>query len=321
MPDQDNNETETKKEIALKKQAKVKWSIENEEMLVEWCDIGQCYKWLHMRAHMSYSGKQAWFTIPAIILSTVSGTASFAQESIPTEYQSMATMMIGTINISVGILTTIQQYLKISELNESHRISSIGWDKFARNIRIELAKTPDERMAAGDFLKYSRDEFDKLMEISPFVPDSVIDEFAKKVNDGDDDDDMSKRTRKALVKPDIMNIITSVEEKRHNWYKDVNKSKRETEVDEDLVKRLADIRQKEIEIHDKEIELKTYADTLSNEREKTNANNNLYIQQYIDTYRETNGRDPEKYDIYEYFAGSINADYIDWFLTSDWCNV
>ena len=176
-------------------------------------------------------------------------------------------------------------------------------------------------MAAGDFLKYSRDEFDKLMEISPFVPDSVIDEFAKKVNDGDDDDDMSKRTRKALVKPDIMNIITSVEEKRHNWYKDVNKSKRETEVDEDLVKRLADIRQKEIEIHDKEIELKTYADTLSNEREKTNANNNLYIQQYIDTYRETNGRDPEKYDIYEYFAGSINADYIDWFLTSDWCNV
>jgi hypothetical protein len=320
MSNHENVDVETKKDVVLKKQAKVKWSIENEEMLVEWCDIGQCYKWLHMRAHMSYSRKQAWFTIPAIILSTVSGTASFAQESIPVKYQSLATMMVGTINISVGILTTIQQYLKISELNESHRISSIGWDKFARNIRIELAKTPDERMSAGDFLKFSRDEFDKLMEISPFVPDLVIDEFKKKVKEGGDDN-ISNRPKKGLVKPDIMNIITSVEEKRHHWYKGVNKSERETEVDDDLVKRLADIRQKELEIHDKEIELKVYADTLTNERDETNSNNNLYIQQYIDTYRETNGRDPEKDDIYEHFAGSINSEYIDWFLTTDGCIV
>ena len=130
----------------------LEWSPENEMIIVEWCDSAQCYKWLHARSHEKYSSKNAWFTIPAIVLSTISGTASFAQKSVPLEYQDYAPMIIGAINISVGILTTIQQYLKIAEYNEAHRVSAISWDKFARNIRIELAKKPEDRMDAEHFL-------------------------------------------------------------------------------------------------------------------------------------------------------------------------
>ena len=131
----------------------VKWSPENEKILVEWCDIAQCYKWLNTRTNNIYSRMHAWFTIPAITLSTISGTASFAQASIPAEYQTYAPMVIGSINILIGILTTVQQYLKISELNEAHRVAAIAWDKYARNIRIELAKDPQERADAGLFIK------------------------------------------------------------------------------------------------------------------------------------------------------------------------
>lgn len=112
-----NEFVETKMVKKIDKMSKVKWSVENEQILVEWCDIAQCYKWLNTRAHNSYSYVNMWFTIPAIILSTFSGTASFAQESIPENYKSMSTMIIGSVNIAVGIITTIQQYLKISELN------------------------------------------------------------------------------------------------------------------------------------------------------------------------------------------------------------
>jgi len=163
----------------------VKWSYQNEQILVEWCDVAQCYKWLNSRAHNKYSYRNAWFTIPAITLSTISGTASFAQASIPIEYQVYAPMIIGSINILIGILTTIQQYLKVSELNEAHRVSAISWDKFARNIRIELAKSPNERMDAKSFIKISRQEFDRLMETSPAIPQDIVRKF-KETFEGQD---------------------------------------------------------------------------------------------------------------------------------------
>ncbi len=147
--------------VEKKNKQKVEWSPENEKILVEWCDIAQCYKWLNNRAHHKLSKLHAYFTIPAIVLSTITGTASFAQTSLPEDYREFAPMIIGTINIAVGILATIQQYLKISELNEAHRVAAIAWDKFARNIRIELAKAPSERPDAGLFLKHNRDEYDR----------------------------------------------------------------------------------------------------------------------------------------------------------------
>ena len=136
----ENNDGTASIMLGKNKPKNVKWSPENELIMVEWCDIAQCYKWLHLKCHRKLSNRHAWFTIPAIALSTISGTASFAQSSLPPEMQVYAPMAIGTINILIGISTTIQQYLKISELNEAHRVSGISWDKFARNIRIELAK-------------------------------------------------------------------------------------------------------------------------------------------------------------------------------------
>jgi len=195
---------------------KVEWSPENEAIMVEWCDVAQCYKWLNTQSHNKYARKNAWMTIPAIILSTISGTASFAQASLPLEYQVYAPMIIGTINIGIGILTTIQQYLKISELNEAHRVAAISWDKYARNIRIELAKDPNERMDAGQFIKISRQEFDRLMETSPSIPPEIVTQFNSvfKGMDGFAE----------LKKPDICNIIISAEKYRHHWYKELGKS-------------------------------------------------------------------------------------------------
>lgn len=194
---------------------KVEWSPENEKILVEWCDVAQCYKWLNMRSHTKFSRLHAWFTIPAIILSTISGTASFAQSSFPVSTQVYVPMAVGSLNIFIGILTTIQQYLKISELNESHRVSSIAWDKFARNIRIELAKKPEERLDAGAFIKHCRDEFDRLMETSPSISDKIVEEF--KTNFKGKDDAARKRFEQ-LRKPDICDTIVSVNETRHKWY-------------------------------------------------------------------------------------------------------
>lgn len=212
----------------------VKWSKESEKIPSEWCDIAKCYKWLHNRAHQKYSVLHAWFTIPAIIFSTISGTASFAQASLPLSFQAYAPMVIGSVNIIIGIFTTIQQYMKISELNESYRVSSIAWDKFARNISIELAKAPEERsMDAGHFLKVYREEFDRLMETSPSIPKGVTKEFVKTfsgkkpyccwpeqddVDDEEKDEEVRKTQFKSLKKPDECDTIIVSELDKHDWY-------------------------------------------------------------------------------------------------------
>jgi hypothetical protein len=213
---------------------KMEWSKENELIMVEWCDIAQCYKWLNSRSHMKYSYMNAWFTIPAIVLSTITGTASFAQSSIPIAYQTYAPMAIGSINICIGILTTIQQYLKISELSEGHRVSAISWDKFARNIRIELSKSIKDRSDAAVFIKTCRLEFDRLMETSPAISKDIVADFKNTFSGKKfflfelfdkclglggmvDVDELDKRKRlfKALNKPDICDIIVSAEERRY----------------------------------------------------------------------------------------------------------
>lgn len=325
----DNKDSSENSLTAAQDKIKLEWSPENENILVEWCDYAQCYKWLNSRAHAKYSKWHAWFTIPAIIFSTISGTASFAQSSLPLEYQSYSPMIIGSINIIVGILTTIQQYLKISELNEAHRVSSIAWDKFARNIKIELAKHPDERIEAKIFIKVCRQEFDRLMETSPDIRESVIQEFNQKFIGKEG----SKRQKKfeLLKKPDIVDRIISVNETRHKWYKEL-----ENRIEDDFDDQMADNQDKVIKeqqelLEQKEEEIKAFTEnsknmlqrqldnmkTVKKETEKVSSYKNKQIElieTYILSFQELYERKPLKDEILSNIEDNIDKDVLDDFI-------
>lgn len=155
----------------------IEWQTEHEKILTDWADKAMCYRWLHNSANEKYRILNAWYTIPVIILSTLTGTANFAQDRVPIDYQHLFVMSVGSLNILAGIVTTISQFLKISELNESHRVSSIAWDKFYRNIKIELAKSKKERVPVGQMLKLCKEEFDRLMETCPAIDPKIVNKF------------------------------------------------------------------------------------------------------------------------------------------------
>ena len=71
------------------------WTCEHEQILIEWADKAMCYRWLHSKANAMYSSLNAWYTIPVIIISTLTGTANFAQERVPLGYQNYFAMMVG----------------------------------------------------------------------------------------------------------------------------------------------------------------------------------------------------------------------------------
>ena len=197
----DNNLGETKSRIGVdNNDTRQYWKVEEEKLLEEWADKAQCFEYMHQKTHNIYKKKNGYYTIPVIIISTITGTANFAQERIPADYISIYVMVIGSLNIIAGILTTIYQYFKISELNESNRIAYLSWGKYYRDIKTELSKHPFDRTKPKELLKFSKNEYDRLIEISPAISQSTIDNFNKKVNKEDTDE---------LRKPEICDTLTA----------------------------------------------------------------------------------------------------------------
>ena len=163
------------------------WTKQQENLMAEWADKAGCYRWLHDRCEKKYSFMNMWITIPVIILSTLTGTANFALDGfIPADDPDMkkyAQAAIGGVSIFAGILTTLGNFLRFAQGSEAHRVAGIAWGKFQRQIAVELAIAPKDRIDCMDFLKICRAELDRLIEQSPPVPDDVIGEFKKEFED------------------------------------------------------------------------------------------------------------------------------------------
>lgn len=215
----------------------VEWTTEHEKILIEWADKAMCYRWLHSKSNTLFSNLNAWYTIPVIVISTLTGTANFAQTRVPEEYQNYFAMIVGGFNILGGIISTVQQFLKITQLNEAHRVSGIAWDKFYRNVKIELAKHPSERMPPGQMLKMSKEEFDRLMETSPNIPEKIVASFKTSFKHNDAFD--------KIVKPEICDVLVSTESYKNPWSNEENREKNVIEMAKN--KTLKETRQKQLD--------------------------------------------------------------------------
>ena len=185
------------------------WSCEVEKLLAEWSEKASCWRWLYSRAEKKYRHKYHFFSIPVIILSTLTGTANFAMDSyVPDTYKQLATAVVGGLNLFAGVLSTLQNFLKVAENMESARNSCVSWGKLQRSIQIELSLDRRRRQNAHDFLKVCRAEYDRLTEQSPIVDDEIIEQFKKKFK------------KYEIAKPSICNgldqcKIYSIECKKH----------------------------------------------------------------------------------------------------------
>jgi hypothetical protein len=262
--------------LEIKNKQNIEWSKEHEKILIEWADKAMCYRWLHTKANTKFTSLNAWYTIPVIVISTVTGTANFAQERVPIGYQNYFAMIVGTFNILAGIITTVQQFLKITQLNEAHRVSSIAWDKFYRNIKIELAKHPLERLDVKHMIKMSKEEFDRLMETSPIIPDYIVNEFKNSFTD---------ISFNKIVKPEICDILIPTDDYRNPWYNEENQFK---EINEQLKFKLEK----------------------QNKTKKINELNIKIIKDFINLFFNLNNREPMEFEIIDNLKDKIDATVI-----------
>lgn len=160
------------------------WKNEQENILKKWADKSLCFKIMHERSYNRFWSLNAWFNIPVIIISTITGTGNFASGSFGTNSQYII-FILGAFNIFAGILATIATYTAVARKVEEHRFASVSWDKFARRLQIELAKSRADRVKAKDFIKSSSEEYDRLIEMSPILPNDIIRWFTNMIKTGD----------------------------------------------------------------------------------------------------------------------------------------
>ena len=171
------------------------WNEQQEIILKKWAEIASCYQWMHDRAYRIYREKNIRFALPVIVISTVTGTANFAQQSFPEKWKHYFIMSIGAMNLLAGLITTISQFLRINELQEGYRVAEVGFSKLSRNIEVILDLPTKYRNVHGDsFLDSCKQEYDRLIEQSPIIPKNIVLSFNKKF----------KKTK--FAKPNLISI-------------------------------------------------------------------------------------------------------------------
>ena len=146
-----------------------------------------------------------WFALPVIVISTITGTANFAQGSFPSAWQEYVPLVIGFFNLSAGLITTVSQFLRVSELLEGHRAASLAYSKFARNLSVELSLPVKERTSDGSiFVTNCRVELDRLIEQSPDIPEDIIASFIRRFPESETD--ASGNVANDFFRPEILDI-------------------------------------------------------------------------------------------------------------------
>ena len=157
----------------------VSWNERIEDYFVKSGEQAHGLSYIHKRAEEIYSRQKQFIDIPQIVLSTVVGFLQVGSASMFAGEQMIASIALGTASLFVSVLGTVGSYFQWSKRAEGHRISAIQYSKLYRFLSIEMALPREERMSPTDLLKYTKENIDRLAEISPLLPPTLLQEFRR----------------------------------------------------------------------------------------------------------------------------------------------
>lgn len=161
----------------------IDWTILLEEYFSSSGEKANCLAWLHKQAESLYSNRKNWIELPVIVGSAVIGFLNAGSSSM-FDNPMTSSVALGVGSLAVGVLQTINTYFAWSRRAEGHRIASIQYAKLYRFLKIEMSLPRSQRMLPNDLLKKVKDDYDRLAEVSPLVPDLVIQDFKKRFSGG-----------------------------------------------------------------------------------------------------------------------------------------
>lgn len=158
----------------------VTWTVVLEDYFAQTGEKANGLAIMHKRAESIFTRRKTYIDLPVIVGSGAVAFLNAGSSSLFTDHQLAATAL-GVGSLVIGILNTVGTYFGWAKRAEGHRMSAIHYAKLYRFINVELRLPREQRMTPGDFLKYVKDQYDRLAELSPMIPSSITNSFAKQM--------------------------------------------------------------------------------------------------------------------------------------------
>ena len=158
----------------------VSWTVTLEDYFAQTGEKANGLAIMHKRAESIFTRRKTYIDLPVIVGSGAVAFLNAGSSSLFTDHQLAATAL-GVGSLVIGVLNTIGTYFGWAKRAEGHRMSGIHYAKLYRFINVEMRLPREQRMQPGDFLKYVKDQYDRLAELSPLIPSSITKDFAKQM--------------------------------------------------------------------------------------------------------------------------------------------
>ncbi len=183
----------------LQQKDPIVWCDDEENLLKVWCEVASCYRFMYLKSYYRYKKKNMKFTLPIIIISSITSIAGFSQNSFPSSIAKYLPIIAGFLNLVGGLLTTVAQFLKVSEILEGSRQASLNFAKLVSSITTQLNIPPKNRaMSGNEFINQVKSDMDRLLENSPMIDREILDKFKEQISQFD--------SAKGMNQPDIVQL-------------------------------------------------------------------------------------------------------------------
>jgi hypothetical protein len=178
----------------------VSWTITLEDYFAQTGEKANGLSIMHKRAESIFARRKTYIDLPVIVGSGAVAFLNAGSSSLFAGNAQLAATALGVASLTIGILNTIGTYFGWAKRAEGHRMSAIHYAKLYRFINVEMRLPREQRMQPGDFLKYTKDQYDRLAELSPLIPTSITHDFSKQMEKYMD-----------ISKPDETNGLNKIE--------------------------------------------------------------------------------------------------------------
>ena len=148
-------------------------------LLEKWMSHAMVYRVLHHTASEDYDTSNTFYKIPAIVITAISAGLAFSVQVFPEETSLYVPVLVGMLNLTAGVFTTITNFKKLPELSEANKIAAVNFSKLHRKIKQKLTLCREEKIS-DEFVNSIREDLDNLIESSPPIRQNIIKAFSNK---------------------------------------------------------------------------------------------------------------------------------------------